>query len=116
MESSTTRQIDRLCPDWRDTFDTRNVWPYARTRDDKIDVNALIAKGRYEVVVALGFTVSRELGVSQTARWLSWHERDGISILKLPHPSGANRWWNDPAHRALASMALAQAIHHCPVS
>jgi uracil-DNA glycosylase family 4 len=35
-------------------------------------------------------------------------ERDGIVYIPLPHPSGASRWLNEPAHRDL----LAQALTH----
>lgn len=34
-------------------------------------------------------------------------ERDGVRILPLPHPSGASRWLNDPAHKTMLSRALA---------
>lgn len=33
-------------------------------------------------------------------------ERDGITLVPLPHPSGASRWLNDPANRALLAGAL----------
>ncbi len=35
-------------------------------------------------------------------------EIDGMSYIPLPHPSGASRWLNVPAHRALLAQALAQ--------
>jgi hypothetical protein len=35
------------------------------------------------------------------------HEGDGIIYIPLPHPSGASRWLNDPAHRALLTRGLA---------
>lgn len=34
--------------------------------------------------------------------------RDGVTYIPLPHPSGASRWLNDPAHRELLRMGLAQ--------
>ena len=34
--------------------------------------------------------------------------RDGVTYIPLPHPSGASRWLNDPAHRALLVKGLAQ--------
>ena len=33
---------------------------------------------------------------------------DGVTYIALPHPSGASRWLNDPAHRALLERGLAQ--------
>ncbi len=38
----------------------------------------------------------------------TYREQDGRLLLPLPHPSGASRWLNDPAHQAL----LARAIEH----
>jgi uracil-DNA glycosylase len=32
--------------------------------------------------------------------------KDGVTYVPLPHPSGASRWLNDPAHRALLRRAL----------
>ena len=33
--------------------------------------------------------------------------RDGVTYIPLPHPSGASRWLNDPAHRVLLRKGLA---------
>ena len=33
--------------------------------------------------------------------------RDGVTYIPLPHPSGASRWLNDPAHRELLRKGLA---------
>jgi uracil-DNA glycosylase len=33
-------------------------------------------------------------------------ERGGVALIPLPHPSGASRWLNVPAHRALLRDAL----------
>ena len=33
--------------------------------------------------------------------------KDGVTYIPLPHPSGASRWLNDPAHRALLVKGLA---------
>ncbi len=35
-------------------------------------------------------------------------ERDGVTLLPLPHPSGVSRWLNDPAHQRLLEQALAR--------
>ncbi len=34
-------------------------------------------------------------------------ERNGVTIIPLPHPSGVSRWLNDPAHQALLTEGLA---------
>jgi uracil-DNA glycosylase family 4 len=33
-------------------------------------------------------------------------EREGATLIPLPHPSGVSRWLNDPAHQALVARAL----------
>jgi len=33
--------------------------------------------------------------------------KDGVTFIPLPHPSGASRWLNDPAHRDLLRKGLA---------
>jgi uracil-DNA glycosylase family 4 len=33
--------------------------------------------------------------------------KDGVTYIPLPHPSGASRWLNDPAHRELLRKGLA---------
>jgi uracil-DNA glycosylase len=33
-------------------------------------------------------------------------EKDGVTLIPLPHPSGASRWLNDPAHRVLLKEGL----------
>ncbi len=35
-------------------------------------------------------------------------ERDGRTVIPLPHPSGASAWTNDAANRALVAAAIAQ--------
>jgi uracil-DNA glycosylase len=38
----------------------------------------------------------------------STFERDGRTLIPLPHPSGVSRWLNDSAHQALVERALAR--------
>lgn len=33
-------------------------------------------------------------------------ERNGVTLIPLPHPSGVSRWLNDPAHQAQVTRAL----------
>jgi uracil-DNA glycosylase family 4 len=35
------------------------------------------------------------------------HDRDGMTLVPLPHPSGASTWTNRPAHAAMLARALA---------
>ena len=54
--------------------------------------------GRYAIpdiwVVALGKTVAAAFGMSDTQAPLVWA---GRTVL-VPHPSGLNRWYNDPSN------------------
>lgn len=36
-----------------------------------------------------------------------WFARGGRSFVVVPHPSGVNTWWNDPAHREIARRFMA---------
>ena len=45
-------------------------------------------------VVALGGKVSQYLGLPD--RWWEWRVGQGFVGAASPHPSGRNRWWNDP--------------------
>ena len=35
-------------------------------------------------------------------------ERDGVTLIPLPHPSGVSRWLNEPAHQQLLARGLAR--------
>lgn len=37
-----------------------------------------------------------------------WEDAEGRAVLPLPHPSGRNRWLNDPANRERLRQALAE--------
>lgn len=53
------------------------------------------------IVVLLGKGVARafELDVD----FLTVHEHRGATVAIIPHPSGKNLWWNDPANVAAAT-------------
>lgn len=61
-------------------------------------------------VVLLGANVSRAFGVSfrkLSEVVLSWHPvGEGLAAAVVPHPSGLNRWWNDPDNRVRARLFL----------
>lgn len=103
--SSTTRQLDRLRPGWELEFKTMNVWPYAWCDEERVDVDALDAP----IIVALGSNVLAELGLF-TGRWLEWQTRGDSYVLRMPHPSGVNRWYNDATNCRRASNALKVAV------
>lgn len=41
----------------------------------------------------------------------TYREQGGRFLLPLPHPSGASRWLNDPAHQALLGKAIEHLAH-----
>lgn len=60
--------------------------------------------GRWRVVL-LGRRVAGLFGRGR-APYLSTFEEMGAGIMVFPHPSGVNRWWNDPANVSAAGAAL----------
>jgi len=63
-------------------------------------------KGR--VVILLGRGVARAFGVR--ANFLEIEHRDGVTFATIPHPSGRNRWWNDPANVERAARFLRENV------
>lgn len=49
--------------------------------------------------------------VSQAFGWkgefFEWGDLDGRQVVSMPHPSGINQWWNDPANHEAASAFIA---------
>jgi len=42
--------------------------------------------------------------------WCHWFNAAGIATFVLPHPSGLNHWWNDPANKERASHELRKSL------
>jgi len=63
---------------------------------------------RPELIVAVGGLAVRRLlpgrGLSESIG--TSLDRDGITVVPLPHPSGVSRWLNSPANRARLAEAL----------
>lgn len=75
-----------------------------------------------DVVVCAGRAVALCFGLAGTTAPFHWHVVHGVMVAWIPHPSGRNRLWNDPAilaqarpflHALLASRA-SQGDHHVP--
>jgi uracil-DNA glycosylase len=64
---------------------------------------------RPELIVPVGgLAVKRLLGVTGLASCIGRiYERDGATVIPLPHPSGASGWLNLPANRELTARAAA---------
>jgi uracil-DNA glycosylase len=75
-----------LCAFWRD-------WELEILRPDLI-------------VPVGGLAIKRLLGISGLATCIGCrYELDGVTVIPLPHPSGASSWLNVPANRELTSRA-----------
>jgi uracil-DNA glycosylase len=128
FDGESGRRLARLLdvPSLFDAFETVNLlrrWPgkhggrYAyRQKGDRFPrraarrsadrLRATFPPGR--VVVLCGSRVARAFGIY--AGFLQWVRLDWCWALVLPHPSGCNLWWNDPANRESAEVALRCAM------
>lgn len=95
------------------TFATRNLfvaWPGRDGKGSRFDLAA--ARGSAALVfseaaldrrqlVLVGKRVAGAFGVR--AGYLEWQRPIlGVRVVVFPHPSGVNRWWNDPSNVARA--------------
>lgn len=60
------------------------------------------------VVLLAGHRVARAFGLR--VGYLEWTTLRGRRAAVLPHPSGINRWWNDPRNRRRASRFIREAL------
>jgi uracil-DNA glycosylase len=45
-----------------------------------------------------------------SAPYFEWATLRGARVAVIPHPSGVNRWWNDPANRERAAAFLREVV------
>jgi uracil-DNA glycosylase len=65
------------------------------------------------IVAVGGLAIERLLGRQSLAECISCaFERDGATVVPLPHPSGVSRWTNAPENRALLGRAVALIRAH----
>lgn len=65
------------------------------------------------VVLMLGWRVTRAFfsGVEfKDRRYFSEHRVGTIKFYALPHPSGVNRWWNDPGNYTTACAFMRKIV------
>lgn len=60
-------------------------------------------------LLLLGKRVAGALGWTD-AEYLRWLPLKSCRLACVPHPSGVNRWWNDPANRRRARAFLCRAL------
>lgn len=66
-------------------------------------------RGRSVPLLLLGTKVCAAFGIERP-EWLEWYARAlWTPMIAFPHPSGLNRWWNDPAN-AEAARDLAHKV------
>lgn len=93
-----------LLPEWpgKDPRGKGDLWPVAEARE-----RARSIRLTGDVLFA-GRRVAGAFGVS--APYLEWVPFRGKRAAVFPHPSGINRWWNDPARAAEAGRFLREAL------
>jgi uracil-DNA glycosylase len=62
---------------------------------------------RGQTVLLLGGRVAEAFGIHDA--YFTWHVVNGARLYIVPHPSGVNRWWNDPINKLCAEQFM-QAI------
>lgn len=64
------------------------------------------------ILLVGGMAIEAFLGPSRLEEVVgSASERNGVTLLPMPHPSGVSRWLNDPAHQALLMRGLERLSH-----
>jgi len=85
-----------------------NLWEYPGTRPERyVELIEDGARPR-DAIILLGRRVARafRLGDLRALGTVSRNAGHGPVIIALPHPSGLNRWWNDPDRLDDALIAL----------
>jgi hypothetical protein len=84
------------------------IWHDGQARQNAIDIwPSLIGR----TTLLLGRNVTLAFGLHPPDLSLTWkHPNEDVEIAMLPHPSGRNRWWNDPENRSAARRFLHQTF------
>jgi hypothetical protein len=96
-------------------FDRVNLLPfdgiscYDEVVADLVENLRPLLRGRR--VVALGSKVQRALNLPD--KWFDWSYEPGFVGASIPHPSGKNRWWNDPGQCQQAGVFLEKLNSPC---
>lgn len=83
-----------------------NLWEYPGARPERYVRLVEESADPTDAIILLGRRVQRAFGLEQQEPLTTIVRGSGTTILCLPHPSGLNRWWNDPAHVVEATTAL----------
>ncbi len=83
-----------------------SAFPAAEARAAAQAMLSVLTRGR--VVLVAGKRVAGAFGIRQP-EYLRWYHLEGLLVGVLPHPSGINRWLNDPVNREAAGRFLRSA-------
>lgn len=64
-------------------------------------------------VVLVGRRVARAFGIDDDREWFKWFylkTGDVMLFATMPHPSGLNRWWNEPGNLDSAKLFAQELI------
>src|SRR5712691_1480211 len=99
-------------------FERRNVlerWPGKDGKGDRFPpalarsaAARMTPSLRRRRVIFLGRATARAFGFGEDL--FAWKNFCGFEAAAFPHPSGVNRWWNDPPNVARAADFLTQEI------
>jgi len=81
-----------------------DAFDFVKARHQAWKLNLLFKDGQR--VVFLGRNVCRTFNAETLEPLSSVLSITGTRFWHVPHPSGVNRWWNDPAHRRSAAAVL----------
>jgi len=86
----------RRASNWGDVFDARAA----------AEAAARLSTELTGLAICLGRNVARAFGRGELPPLSIVALSDELSLALLPHPSGRNRWYNNPANRAAAARFL----------
>lgn len=116
IEGRIGRRLAECCglsfDEYLRTFDRVNLLPkrieYGPERGNGDAFNVRLAKGAARSLVGswssgrvfliLGKRAASAFGLVEVEYFDACPLGSGIKAFVVPHPSGINRWWNDPAH------------------
>ena len=89
-------------------------WPGKAGKGDRFPAKLAGKKARLlpvvgRTVVLAGLNVAKAFG-HVGRRFLEVWRSGGATFALVPHPSGVNRWWNDPANKEAAAELLGRLV------
>ncbi len=109
---------------WLSTFSRLNVfteWPGKDGKGDRFPMSLARERARSiciegRTTFLLGKRVAQAFGFRPAARFLSDYSSPAGKwrIMIVPHPSGINTWWNDPANVRRAKKEVRRFLDGCP--